>query len=92
LQRVDLALDEFEALRLSDNIGLSQLEGAKRMNISQPTFNRILNTARSKTSRCITEGLALRIDANTGSNLMVVDSGDFEGRGRRRKRMGRARK
>jgi predicted DNA-binding protein (UPF0251 family) len=88
LQWIDLALDELEALRLSDSMGLSQLDAAKRMDISQPTFNRILNCARNKTSRCVTEGLALRIYADPGGNRNAVDSGTVQGRRRVRKRMG----
>lgn len=88
LQWIDLALDELEALRLSDSMGLSQLDAAKRMNISQPTFNRILNSARNKTSRSVTEGLALRINADPGSNRTAVDPEIVRGHGRRRKRMG----
>jgi len=92
LQWIDLALDELEALRLSDSMGLPQLEAAKRMNISQPTFNRILNSARNKTSRCVIEGLALRINADPDSNQMMVDPVTVQGRERRRKRMGMTKK
>jgi len=88
LQWIDLALDELEALRLSDSMGLSQLEAAKRMNISQPTFNRILNSARNKTSRCVIEGLALRIIADLAANRMAVASETTQGLSRSRKRMG----
>jgi len=83
-----MALDELEALRLSDVLGQSQADAAKRMNISQPTFNRVLNSARNKVSRCVTEGLALRIIADLGGNQMVVESGTAQGRKVMRKRMG----
>jgi len=52
---VDLELDHYEALRLSDFIGLNQKEAAKSMNISQQTFSRVLKQAR----KALTEGIAL---------------------------------
>ena len=61
LKWLALTLDEFEALRLSDVETLSQAEAAKRMDVSQPTFNRILSGARYKTARALTEGVALKI-------------------------------
>jgi predicted DNA-binding protein (UPF0251 family) len=65
LDSIEMGLDEFEALRLSDVEMLSQAEAAKRMDVSQPTFNRILSGARSKTARALTEGVALRIARDT---------------------------
>ncbi len=38
LEEVELKIDEFEAVRLSDSLGLKQEEAAKKMNVSQPTF------------------------------------------------------
>ncbi len=61
LTSIEMGLDEFEALRLSDVEMLSQAEAAKRMDVSQPTFNRILSGARYKTARALTEGVALNI-------------------------------
>ncbi|MBU0624098.1 MAG: DUF134 domain-containing protein, partial [Candidatus Thermoplasmatota archaeon] len=83
LECIDLALDGLEALRLSDVVGLSQMDAAKRMDISQPTFNRILNSARNSVSRCVTEGFALRIDADPGNNRTAVDPEIVRGHGRR---------
>lgn len=61
LSSIQMGLDELEALRLSDIEDLSQAEAAKRMDVSQPTFNRILSGARTKVTRAITEGVALKI-------------------------------
>lgn len=61
LSIVEMGLDELEAVRLSDVEDLSQAEAAKRMDISQPTFNRILSGARAKVAKAITEGVALKI-------------------------------
>ena len=52
---VSLGLDEYEALRLADFIGLSQRESAVSMGISQQTYSRQLKRARSK----LTEGIVL---------------------------------
>lgn len=61
LATIELGLDELEAFRLSDVEDLSQAEAAKRMDISQPTFNRILSGARAKVAKALTEGVALKI-------------------------------
>jgi len=52
---VDLAIDEYEALRLADFIGLSQKDAATSMKISQQTYSRVLKRAR----RGLAEGLIL---------------------------------
>jgi len=65
---VVLTLDELEALRLKDLEGLSQTEAAKRMNISQPTFNRLLSSARKKVSGALVGGKAIRIE---GGNVAL---------------------
>jgi uncharacterized protein len=44
----ELMLDEFEALRLCDYDGLSQIEAAEAMGISRGTVQRLLNSGRKK--------------------------------------------
>lgn len=61
LSSVEMGLDELEALRLSDVEDLSQADAAKRMDVSQPTFNRILSGARAKVAKALTEGVALKV-------------------------------
>ncbi|MCG2713639.1 MAG: DUF134 domain-containing protein [Candidatus Omnitrophica bacterium] len=53
LKDVYLALDEFEAIRLADLCELKQIDAAKLMHISRPTFSRIVASARKK----VTDGL-----------------------------------
>lgn len=48
LQGVRLTLDEFEALRLADLEGLKQVDAARLMHVSRPTFSRIAASARKK--------------------------------------------
>lgn len=65
LASIEMGLDELEALRLSDVEDLSQADAAKRMDVSQPTFNRILSGARAKVAKALTEGVALKIARGT---------------------------
>ena len=44
--------EEMEALYLMDILELYQEEAAKKMEISRPTFTRILKNARKKTNFC----------------------------------------
>jgi predicted DNA-binding protein (UPF0251 family) len=58
---VILQRDEFEAIKLHDVDNLSQKEASKKMNISQPTFARILSGARKKLSKALVKGEEIRI-------------------------------
>jgi uncharacterized protein len=62
LEEVNLTVDEAEALRLKDIEGLEQAPGAARMNVSRPTFQRILASARGKIADAILNGKAIRIE------------------------------
>lgn len=62
LDEVVLAVDEFEAIRLADFEEMDQEVAAKKMSISQPTFNRVLRCARKKLSEAIVKGKAIRIE------------------------------
>ncbi|MGY5865168.1 MAG: DUF134 domain-containing protein [Candidatus Thorarchaeota archaeon] len=62
LEEILLAVDEFEAIRLADYEGMNQREACTIMKISQPTFNRILASARNKVAQGLVEGQVLRIE------------------------------
>jgi len=62
LEEVALGADECEALRLHDVVGLEQVEAAKKMNISQPTYARVLDSAYKKIADAIINGKAIRIE------------------------------
>ena len=62
LEEVVMALDEFEAMRLADLEGLYQEQAAERMNVSRPTFSRIIESAHRKTADALVHGKALRIE------------------------------
>lgn len=65
MSEVVLNLEEFEALRLIDFEQKDQQEAAKRMRVSQPTFSRVLDSARKKVSQFLIEGKALRVEGGT---------------------------
>jgi uncharacterized protein len=69
LKEVNLQIDELEAIRLKDCQGLEQEKCAKRMNISQPTFHRLILSARKKIADTIINGKALKIE---GGNVKIV--------------------
>lgn len=59
---VVLTLDEFEAVRLCDYVGLEQGEAAKRLEVARSTFQNILNQARKKLAEVLIYGKDLRIE------------------------------
>lgn len=61
LEEVVIALDEYEAIRLKDLEGFDQESCAKKMNISQPTFHRLVLGARKKIADAIINGKAIKI-------------------------------
>ena len=85
LEHVILELDEVEALRLADGMGLYQEEAAERMNISRPTFSRIIERARKKVADALLHGKALRIEGGAveiahGDNTMNEHARQRRGR------------
>jgi predicted DNA-binding protein (UPF0251 family) len=62
LVEVVMTLDEFEAVRLADLDGRYQAEAADQMNVSRPTFGRIVESAHRKIADALVHGKALRIE------------------------------
>ena len=62
LEEVVMTLDEFEAMRLADLGGLYQEQAAEQMNVSRPTFSRIIESAHQKMADVLVHGKALRIE------------------------------
>jgi predicted DNA-binding protein (UPF0251 family) len=62
LEEISLTLDEFEALRLADHEGLYQEKAAQQMNVSRPTFGRILESAHRKIAEVLVHAKSLAID------------------------------
>jgi predicted DNA-binding protein (UPF0251 family) len=59
LERIHLAHDELEALRLCDLLALSQEAAGRRMGVSRGTVQRLAARARAKVARALVEGCAL---------------------------------
>ena len=68
LEEVRLSVEEAEALRLKELEDLDQKQGSEKMNISRPTFQRVLASARKKTADALLNGKAIRIE---GGNFEV---------------------
>ena len=68
LEIVIIAVEEFEAVRLKDLEGLEQEKCSKKMGISQPTFHRLLLSARTKIADALVNGKAMRIE---GGNFKI---------------------
>lgn len=67
--------DEIEALYLMDIVNMYQKEAAKKMEISRPTFTRILKNARIKVTSAIVSGYELKIeDIKTSFNLAICSN------------------
>lgn len=73
LDKVELTLDEYEAIRLADYEGLEHSEAAVLMNISRPTFSRVLDKGRRKIALFLVEAKPLDIH---GGNVFVKDGGE----------------
>jgi predicted DNA-binding protein (UPF0251 family)/predicted Fe-Mo cluster-binding NifX family protein len=72
LQEIQLSLDEAEALRLKELESLDQVQASQQMNVSRPTFQRILASARRKTADALLNGKAIRLE---GGNWEMGENG-----------------
>ncbi len=62
LEEICLSVEELEAVRLKDQEDLEQEQCAEKMNVSRPTFVRILDSARKKIADALIQGKAIRIE------------------------------
>ncbi|HEY50435.1 MAG TPA: DUF134 domain-containing protein [Dehalococcoidia bacterium] len=87
LNEVCLTVEEAEAIRLKDFEGLEQEQGAEKMNISRPTFQRVLGAARKKIADALLNGKAIRIEGGNfeiAPQITPVQAAAAGQRGRRR--------
>lgn len=70
LRGVILSHDGLEALRLADVEGLDHEAAARMMEISRPTFTRLVAEARRTVATALLNGWALRID---GGDFRIAD-------------------
>ncbi len=71
LDSVILTIDEYEAIRLADFLDLEHQAAAEQMQISRPTFTRLIEQARKKLATAIVEGKELIIE---GGNVDFVNT------------------
>lgn len=76
LEVVSLSVEELEALRLADIEGLYQENAAERMEVSRPTFHRVLKEAHRKVASALVEGKALGIEG--GHYVLAGETRVFE--------------
>jgi predicted DNA-binding protein (UPF0251 family) len=79
LEEVVMTLDEFEALRLADLEGLYQEQAAAQMKVSRPTFSRIIESARRKTSDGLRAAL-FKWRPDVAAGLMIAETDSKERR------------
>ncbi|SMB91377.1 Predicted DNA-binding protein, UPF0251 family [Desulfonispora thiosulfatigenes DSM 11270] len=68
-EEVVLTFEEIEAIRLKDLESLEQEECAVKMEVSRPTFQRILGIARKKIANALIEGKIIKFE---GGNYQVA--------------------
>jgi predicted DNA-binding protein (UPF0251 family) len=61
LEQIFLDLEELEALKLKDFQGLEQKQAAQKMAISQPTFHRLITSARKKIADALVNAKEIKI-------------------------------
>ena len=71
LKQLSLSYEELEALRLADVEKMEQTKAAEKMNISRPTFSRLLGRARTIVATALTNGWAIKIQ---GGDFEVSDN------------------
>ena len=64
-EEIQLTVDEYEAVRLIDLLGLTQEECAAQMNVARTTVQAIYDSAREKLARMLAEGRPLAVQGGT---------------------------
>lgn len=73
LPEIVLLLEELEAVRMKDMEGMEQEECAQKMEVSRPTFQRILISAREKIADALINGKVIHIEGgNFTRNICPV--------------------
>lgn len=68
-----VAMEEYEAIRLHDYLGMQQKDAATMMGISQQSFSRVVREARKKLSDAIVNAKIIRIDGGDFVNRRTLD-------------------
>lgn len=67
METVEMAIDEYEVIRLIDHLKLTQNECAQQMNVARTTVQAIYDSARSKIANAIVNGKKLVIQGGNYS-------------------------
>ncbi|MDD3581881.1 MAG: DUF134 domain-containing protein [Desulfobacca sp.] len=62
LEQVVVSVDELEALRLADYLGMNQEDVAQGLNVSRPTVTRMLARAHQAIADALVHGKAIKIE------------------------------
>lgn len=57
----EVKFEEFEAIRLTDHVGLNQRDSSKFMGISQQTFSRVLRSGRKRLAEALVNGEIIKV-------------------------------
>jgi predicted DNA-binding protein (UPF0251 family) len=68
LKQINLSYDQLEAIRLADAENMTHEQAAVLMNISRPTFSRLVAEARNIVAQALNNSWALKIE---GGNFIV---------------------
>jgi predicted DNA-binding protein (UPF0251 family) len=75
---IEILIDEFEAIRLRDYLDIRQKRSAEIMGVSQPTFHRILSSARKKIADALINGNTLIIIGKDSETKYECNECGFE--------------
>jgi predicted DNA-binding protein (UPF0251 family) len=70
LEEVCLTVDQREAIRLSDLLGMSHEDAGRRMGVSRATFGRIIQRARNAVADALINGKAINVE---GGSYRIVN-------------------
>jgi len=71
LEEVRLTVDQREAIRLSDLLGMSHEDAGRRMGVSRATFGRIIQQARKAVADALINGKAINVE---GGSYKIVST------------------
>ena len=83
LTGLNLSVEGLEAMRLADAEQMDHAEAAERMEVSRPTFSRILGEARRVVARALSSGWAIHIDGGDYRVDTIGAAGSFDASRRR---------
>ncbi len=73
LEEIALAIDEVEAMRLTDIEDLYQADAAERMGVSRQTLGNIIARAHKKVAMALLQGKALRICGEVPAAIVATE-------------------